>query len=284
MTLPRREDWFGGTDLWESPPPVRLRRFLTIGLTILLMFSSCAKNQIVGGLRQAGVIDPAQRESMTVDIICDFGGGSSGCTADSLRDVLMQTASTLPAGSVLRLHGMADQVFDAKELARSEITAPKKKTRHAIAAHRNRQTKEIVDTFLTAAAPLFTNDDRRASPIAETIARAVLAGNPSGGVHHIIVLTDARQVSKASPSLGRLDFECGNLPSTDDFAQRLSHLFGTAPNGIAIHFAYVRLEPVANNRCDATIERYEAIKRLWTESLSRLGADVTWSMTRIETL
>ena len=247
-----------------------------------LIFVACSKEQVVDALRKAGVLDPAAQEKVTLDLVCDYGGGSSGCTSDSLQKALTQIVPTLAPGSVIRLYGMADRVADAKELARYTITAPPKKTRQAIADHRKQLTQSVLDTFTAAAAPLFTNDHRRASPIAESIAFALLAGNPSSGLHRIAVLTDARLVSQRSPSLGRQDFECGHLPSVPDFSQRLAHLFGVPLQGVEIDFAYVKLEPVDNNRCDATVERYQAIKTLWTDSLSRLGARVTWSMGAIQ--
>jgi hypothetical protein len=213
----------------------------------------------------------------TVDVICDFGGGSSGCTASSLETILREVTPSLPAGSVVRLHGMTDDVARASQLAVFTTSAPKKRTVRAVAGHRRRQTEAIVKEFLAAAAPIFTNDDRRASPIAETIARVVLAGNPTSGAREVFVLSDGRQFSKASPTLGKTDFECAPLPTGDEFGARLRELLPST-KGIAIHFRFAKLEPVAKNRCAATVERYAALQETWTTSLQQVGARVTWSM------
>jgi hypothetical protein len=220
----------------------------------------------------------AQPTPITVDLICDFGGGSSGCTAESLTSLLREITPTLPAGSRIRLHGMADAVADGRQLTECEITAPKKKTLKAVSGHRKRHTDAIVNQFVAAAQPLFANANRRASPIAETIGRALLAGSPEQSERHLYVLTDAREVSK-NPSLGKLDFECGPILDAEDFAQRLARLYPPdALRGVHVHLVHVQLEPVANNRCVASLERYSQLKNSWTGALQAHGATVTWSM------
>jgi hypothetical protein len=220
----------------------------------------------------------AQPTPITADLICDFGGGSSGCTAESLTSLLREITPTLPAGSVVRLHGMADAVADGRQLTEYEITAPKKKTLKAVSGHRKRQTDAIVKQFVTAAQPLFADADRRRSPIAETIGRALLAGSPAGAERHLFLLTDAREVSK-NATLAKLDFECGPIVDGPDFAQRLARLYPPdALRGVHVHFVHVQLEPVANNRCVASLERYSQLKNTWSGALQAHGATVTWSM------
>jgi hypothetical protein len=222
-------------------------------------------------------LKPERPVPSTVDVICDFGGGSSGCTASSLEVILREVTPSLPAGSVVRLHGMTDDVARASQLAVFTTTKPKKRTVRAVAGHQRRQTDAVVREFLAAAAPVFTIDDRRASPIAETIARVILVGNRTGGNRAVFVLSDGRQFSKASPTLGRLDFECGPLPSGEEFGAQLRELLPST-EGIAIHFRFAKLEPVAKNRCAATVERYAALQETWTTALQTVGARVTWSM------
>lgn len=244
-------------------------------LFLLVLCLGC--DRIPEGIKKQ--FGPAEQPApQTVDLICDFGGGSSGCTASSLETVLREVTPLLPAGSVVRLHGMTDDVARASQLALFTTSAPKKRTVRAVAGHRRRQTETIVKEFLAAAAPLFTNDDRRASPIAETIARVILAGNPTSGPREVFVLSDGRQFSKASPTLGKTDFECAApLPTGDEFGQRLRKLLPSA-KGIAIHFRFAKLEPVAKNRCAATVERYAALQKTWITALQAVGARVTWSM------
>ncbi|MGK2855973.1 MAG: hypothetical protein ACSLFQ_02075 [Thermoanaerobaculia bacterium] len=243
---------------------------------LIFLFALCACDVTD---RARDFIAPPKDPPQTIDLICDFGGGSSGCTSDSLTSILREITPGLPAGSVVRLHGMTDDVAEATQLASFTITAPKKRTVRAVAGHKSRQTEAIVTQFLAAAAPVFKNEDRRQSPVAETIARVVMAGNATAGAREITVLSDTRQVSKRSPALGSLEFECGPILPGDEFAKRLCALFPErGANGITIHFRFAKFEPVANNRCTATVERYAALKNAWTVGLEQLGARVTWSM------
>lgn len=220
---------------------------------------------------------PAAPTPIVADVIFDFGGGSSANEA-SLTALLRDITPTLPAGSVVRLHGMADAVADGRQLSEFTITAPKKKTLKAVSGHRKRQTDAIVTQFVAAVQPLFANAERRRSPIAETIGRAILAGGAANAERHLYLLTDGREVSK-NASLGKLDTECGEIPDAADFAQRLSRLYPPdSLRGVHVHFVHVQLEPVANQRCAATIERYTQLKNTWTGALETQGATVTWSM------
>lgn len=248
-----------------------MKRFLLI--TLLLV----ACDRIPEGIKKQ--FGPAAAPTPIVaDVICDFGGGSSGCTSNSLTSLLRDITPTLPAGSVIRLHGMADAVADGRQLSEFTITAPKKRTLKAVAGHRKRQTDVIVTQFVTAAQPLFATTDRRRSPIAETIGRALLSGSPAGAERHLFLLTDAREVSK-NATLGSLEFECGPIVDAADFAQRLARLYPPESlRGVHVHFVHVQLEPVANNRCTATVERYTQLKNTWTGALEANGATVTWSM------
>jgi hypothetical protein len=41
---------------------------------------------------------------------------------------------------------------------------------------------------------------------------------------------------------------------------------------------------VEHDRCAATVERYAAVRDLWVQALTRLGAQVYWSMDSVEGL
>ncbi len=222
---------------------------------------------------------------ITVDILCDVGGGSSACSEVSLANALLGIAPVLGPGSVVRLYAVSDNVSASGELARFVAGAPVRKTRRELASFAEAQKYTLLDDFQQAAAPLFRPQDRHASPIAEHLVRCVLAGNPSGGVHHVVILTDARQVSggrrvvSSSDSLQGIDLECGDLLSVDDFTTRLqAALPPDGLRGVVVHFGYVALTPVDHDRCAATVERYAAVRELWVQTLTRLGAQVFWSM------
>jgi hypothetical protein len=246
------------------------KRLLLIALLVL----GC--DRIPDGIKKP-FVPAAQPALQTVDVICDFGGGSSGCTSESLTALLRDITPSLPSGSLVRLHGMADAVADGRQLSEYMIMGPKKRTVKAVVGHRRRQTGAIVTQFVAAAQPLFANADRRRSPVAETIALTLIVGNPTRAERHIYLLTDAREVSK-SASLGSLDFECSIIDAAD-FAQRLRRLYPPdSLRGVTVHFVHVQLEPVANHRCEATIENYTRLKNTWTYALEAQGARVTWSM------
>jgi hypothetical protein len=252
-------------------------------LSFLIAFNSgCEKGS---ALRTIGedttIIDPAPPPPTTLDLVVDEGGGSKG--ASKLRASLSKVVPTLAPGSVVRLEPVADTVATSSELSRFVITAPRQRSRRAIAAHRQKETDALIAQFLTAAQPLFKPGVRRASPIAQTIVRAVLAGNESGGVHHIIYIGDARQYSKGD-ALGRIDAECSS-PDPEEFTRRLGTIVHPEDlRGVVIHFAGITLTPVENDRCPATIEQYRALQHLWVTSFTRLGARVTWSMEPLTSL
>ena len=226
--------------------------------------------------RALGVLDAQMQPPVTLDIACD-SGGSSGCTPPSLDVTLRTLVPLLPSGSVVRLHGITDRLVTSRELSQFVITAPVKTTRRAVQEHTGRQLAAIRTQFLAAAAPLFRQTVRHASPIASAIVRMVQDGNPSGGVQHLVLLTDAREYSR-DPVLGRLDFECGLPPP--DFGDRLARLFAKdSLRGVHVHFIYAELGPVDGARCrDPDTTAYAALREAWVTGLSRQGAVVTWSM------
>jgi hypothetical protein len=192
--------------------------------------------------------------------------------------VAAQLADELPVGSVVRLQSVTDAISDSRVITSFASARSRRQSRYAVTVHRASEKQAALAALSRAAAPLFAEPDRHASPIAESIARAVLAGSATAGRHHIVVLSDARHVSR-SPSLGKLDFECGSLPEVETFAAGLQSL---APaelwRATVVHFVNVQVEPVDGGRCASTLERYTAIRHLWLSSLRALDVRVTWSM------
>lgn len=216
--------------------------------------------------------------SITVDFACD--ADVTGCTEDTLKSTVASEVPTLPPHSEIRLFAVADDIVASRELYRV-TTGARKPNAQAEEDRRRAETKQITDDVMRAAAPLFVITKRHASPIAQTIHRMLLAGNPSGGVHHLVILTDGRQVSKAvgpDDPLSDLDFECGAIP--DDFADRLARFFPKdSLRGVHVHFANVELASVDGHRCpDPDTTTYARMRDAWVSGLSRQGAIVTWDM------
>lgn len=255
--------------------PHHVRHIGTL-LPAVVLILSC--NGLPPSLRSA-FLDPPVEAPLTVDIICDVSGTDrSGCSEASLSQLINTIIPQLPYRSVLRLQGMSDTVYAVGELSRHVITAPRQKTRVAVRRHRSEQTDLVREQFLQAAQPLF-GVPRRASPIPQTIARSVLAGNPTGGQVIVLLLSDGRTYTRDTPSLGFIDQECGRPMTVDEFTSRLEPLFPPKSlDGISIHFVNAQLDRVANDRCAPTIEDYRALRDVWVSSLTRLGARATWSM------
>ena len=247
-----------------------------VGALALLFFIGC--NGMSQGARAVFLDRPADTP-VTVDIICDVSGTDrSGCSESSLTQLIDTVVPELPFRSVIRLQGMSDTVYAVGELSRHVIAAPRQKTRVAVRRHRVEQTDLVREQFLQAAQPLF-GVPRRASPIPQTIARSVLAGNPTGGDVIVLVLSDGRTYTRDTPSLGFIDQECGPPLTVDEFTSRLEPLFPPKSlDGVSIHFVNAQLDGIANDRCAPTIEDYRALRDVWVSSLTRLGARASWSM------
>jgi hypothetical protein len=226
-------------------------------------------------LESAGLIDSPPQVPVTLDVLCDPGGGSSACTQANLELAFASHAPHLPPKSLVRLYGMTDSIAETKELVRFTTTPPPKTSRRAIQRHQEQQTRDLRTLVQEAARPLFTHQKRRSSPIAENLARVLTAESPQGNRRIVVILSDARQVS-TSDSLGHLDFECGRLPTTEALTAGLRRLLPDQRD-VSIQFCFATLEPVDRNRCTASIERYASIKELWTTALTNLGAHVTWT-------
>lgn len=225
-------------------------------------------------------LDHAHPPAVTLDIVCD--ADVVGCTPSSSRSTVTALLPGLPPKSVVRVFACADDVVASRELYRV-TTAVAKPNPNAERDQRKAETTQITNDVVRVTAPLFV--PRHASPIAQTLHRVVLAGNPSGGTRHVVILTDGRQVSHGMSGrksdddpLGDVDFECGDIP--DDFPDRLANLFPKdALHNVHIHFANVDLARVDHARCpDPDTTRYTRMRDVWVRGLSRQGAAVTWDM------
>jgi len=102
----------------------------TVLFVAVLLLCSCRGERVPTWLSSV-VMDAPPTPAVTVDVLCDSSGGSSGCSEASLPTVLTSIASTLGPGSVVRLQGMADHVADDRQLATYTITAPRRHRDHA---------------------------------------------------------------------------------------------------------------------------------------------------------
>jgi|GEM_PF-2704709 len=259
------------------PRPLLNSLVETVAMLLLVPTMVTACNNLPPAVHDL-FLDARVPPGVTLDLVCD--ADVTGCTAATLRSTVSSLVPGLPPQSVVRLFAVADDIVDSRELYRC-ATGARKPNAQAEQDRRAAEARQITDGVLAAAGPLFAITKRHASPIAQTIHRVLLAGNPSGGVHHLVILTDARQVTKAlapDDPLGDLDFECGAIP--DDFPDRLARFFPKdSLHGVHVHFANVELSSVDGHRCsDPDTTTYARMRDAWVSGLSRQGAVVTWDM------
>lgn len=93
----------------------------------------------------------------------------------------------------------------------------------------------------------------------------------------LLVLTDGREVSNLHDGQSHLDFECGLLPDTATFLDRLHGAGLLVPGsltGVTVTLVGIRPDPVPGNRCWVTLARHSRIVELWRAVVLATGANV----------
>ena len=218
----------------------------------------------------AGICDAPPDPTVTIDVICDTSSGST-CTPETIDMTLAQTMPLIAqrAGSTLRLWSMSGTVDGVVTLGivTSPPTVPSLRARTLkeaafVKAEKARLLRNASTAFVQPAGQ---------SPIAETMARVLMATS-SGERRAIVIISDMRQFENQ-----RVDFECGNLPSPQDFAKHLidGHvLTPDAMTGIGVAFSFVGVPPVDGGRCAATIQRAREIEVIWKTAVTTTGGTV----------
>lgn len=232
---------------------------------ILLFLVGCARMEHVA--EEVGLTDPPAPPPLTVDLVCDTSPGApcNAATLSATIDVVLPQIAARP-GSILRLWSMGDTVADAAVVGSVESTPPKKSGTQAHKTHEERFITSARSKLQQAAEPLFTTAPRR-SPIAETMSKVVLA--MTSGARHVVVITDAREVS----DLG--NFECGRLPTTEEWLSRLHEARALMPGSLrATHVYLVHVEHtrIDRERCPVTMQRIAQTNDLWRAAFQAAGA------------
>lgn len=232
--------------------------------------------------RDAGLCDHPPPPPESFDLIVDVSEGSSGSRENVQRTIglILERMSTSP-GSALRIIAQGARVVDATVVSTAQATAPTRTNRKARVAHAKRFIATTHELLMEAMEPIIaTRPALRNSPIAETINWTALLSPPSGLLptvpRHIIVISDAREVSK---EFG--DFECGVLPTSAKFIDRLrTHdvLTPRSLEGVRLHFTFTQPRSVARRACPPmTIARINDIRGLWVAAANYAGvAEVTF--------
>lgn len=227
--------------------------------------------------RSTGVLDTPPKPPEAYDIIVDGSQGSSGQDLARVQEVALPilTAMSEAPGSTLAVTVQGSSALDPVTVATVTSTEPKRKNRKARTAHR--------DAFLAASRELVARSVEqgiaggttlRSSPIAETVSavaqRSLPAGVPPETPRHLVVITDALEVSDIA------DFECGKLPSTAQFVRTLHNRGAFTPGSLTrttLQFAFVVPRTIPRKKCaPMTLARMEQIRALWTAAAQSAGA------------
>lgn len=231
-------------------------------LAACLGLAGCAKVQQTSEL--LGLSDPST-PPITINIGCDVS--SSACSPEHLRAVLPMLLPELSArhGSTLRLFVFGNDLSTTRLLVETRSTPPSNLTSAGVRAHASAFAKATEESFLQAMAGSWSQR-RTASPIAEGLSG--IATYPATGLTFHVLLTDLRQQS----ALG--SFECAPLPTVDQWQARTKQVLAPV-RGTTVLVAFASpFEPVSDGRCKPSMERYQAIVKLWTSALNAHGAQL----------
>jgi hypothetical protein len=232
---------------------------------ILLLLVGCARMEHVA--EEVGLTDPPAPPPLTVDLLCDTSPGApaNASTLTETLDVVLPQIAARPH-SILRVWSMGDSVADAAVVGSVESTLPKKSGAQARKTHEERFLTTARTYLQKAAEPLFTNTPRR-SPIAETMSKMLLS--TTLGARHLVVITDAREVS----DLG--NFECGHLPTTEEWLSRLHAARVLTPGSLRsthVYLVHVEHARIDRERCPVTMQRIAQTNDLWRAAFQAAGA------------
>jgi hypothetical protein len=248
-----------------------------LAATILIAWG-CSSQRFREASEALGLVDADPPAPLVLDIVCDHSRGAP-CTRGNLNALLnnvLPEASDRPR-SVVRLWMQGDNFGTTQQIAERRVAQPSEPGRQAKAKYSKQWTKSSATFLMAAAEPYFKGKGPATSPIAEAFSKIALAGGRPGYAHSLVVITDGRQVSRF---LG--DFECGRLPTSDQFVRNLQSAGVLPPgslSGTRVYFSYMSDGPIDADRCAATAERAEEIRALWSKALARAGvAQVCFSV------
>ncbi|TAK31195.1 MAG: hypothetical protein EPO40_05710 [Myxococcaceae bacterium] len=220
-------------------------------------------------LTTLGVEDSPVQAPRIVRFLCDRSE-----VAPCDHGLALQTVSGLAhevyqrPGSRLEVHLMGESVAATRLLGSVSIPPREERGERAARAAEDRFVRSIRPTLcaplgaaLVAVAPL-------RSPIAESLDK--LALGPTRGIPvEVVAATDLRQFSDVG------DFECGRLPTPQEFVARLRRRGLLGPGTYAntrVHFVVGERGPIARRHCPVTMGRERALMLLWTTALRGAGA------------
>lgn len=232
--------------------------------------------------RSAGLVDPAARPTITLDVVCDPSKDST-CTAESLDATL---AAALPViaerpGSELRLWIIGPELASIRVVSIVKGTVSASGNAATIKAATARFVEGARSSCMTAAQRAFAEPKKGGSPIAETLT-AIAMANVHTDLRAIVVISDAREVS----AIGG-DFECdAPLPDPSGFVKALQRERVLPPGSLAgtrVFFTFMTITEIHRKGCAETLDRLATMRDLWTAAIEAAGGTTQFDTGVIET-
>ncbi|MBI4434979.1 hypothetical protein HY635_04190 [Candidatus Uhrbacteria bacterium] len=244
--------------------------------TIVLLAVPSSRTTVTRLCTHTGLCDQSFRSPEAIDLIVDVSDGSSGTREhfEQTLDALLPWIGARP-GSSLRIIVQSARAVDATVVETVVSTMPARTNAKARDVHMKRFLATTRELLAKAMEPVFAQQSSlRQSPTAETISWVALlslpAGVAPGTIRRIVLITDAREVST---EFG--DFECGTLPTSEAFLERLrAHdvLTPTSLEHIRLHFTFTEQKTIVRKRCPPmTVARIRGIQGLWTAAANHAG-------------
>lgn len=240
--------------------------------------------------RQTGLVDAPTRAPKAIDLIVDI---SEGLTDQDIEhyaqtlDVILPWMSNIP-GSTLRVIVQGETALNAtiiEPIARMPLVAKNRKARIAQQERFLVTAKALLVQAMKSV--LKQQQPLHSSPIADTISWTAMLSLPSGlppdTERILILISNALEVSS---DYG--DFECGRLPTPEEFIKALQGRGAFAPGSlqhIPIHFTFTTLRPITRSKCHpTTLARLKQIQDLWIAAAKSAGATVVIFHTHVVAL
>lgn len=250
-----------------------LRLALAVGAVAEAGGSAGCKNTDASALHHTltslGVEDAPVRSPRLFRLVCDRSE-----TAPCEHGLMMQMISEAVheayqrPGSRIEVHLVGDVVAETRLVGSVTIPAREDRGERAARAAEERFVQSIRPVLCAPLGAALASPRPRRSPIAESLDKVAL-GPTQGMPVEVIAVTDLHEVS----DLG--DFECGRLPSAQDFAARLRRRGVLGPGTYAntrVHLVVGDRGPIPRRDCPVTMGRERTVMQLWQDALRAAGA------------
>ncbi len=255
-----------------------LRFVLAAGAVAGAAGSAGCKNTDASALHRTltslGVEDAPVRPPRLFRLVCDRSE-----TAPCEHGLMMQMISGAVheayqrPGSRVEVHLVGDVVAETRLVGSVTIPSREDRGERAARAAEDRFVQSVRPILCGPLGAALASPRPRRSPIAESLDKVAL-GPTHGMPVEVIAVTDLHEVS----DLG--DFECGRLPSAQDFAARLRRRGVLAPGtytNTRVHLVVGDRGPIPRRDCPVTMGRERAVMQLFSSALRAAGArDVTF--------